>query len=198
MLPSPEDYKKGDHSLGHFVNLILHESAHASFHFKGSTEWNEQIATFIGDQLTEVYFQEKELDPEKYHAYQLGIKEMKERMSLLRVKAKILESIYSSASLSQEQKRSKKKEIVEELVQDLAKSSPRGKIARSKMNNAYLLQFLTYDSESVPFLEVFTKDCNSSWELFFESLKNMESLKEIKPEEGIQKLAEFCNQLSAT
>jgi predicted aminopeptidase len=32
------------------ANLVLHEMAHATVYFKGETEFNEQIATFIGNQ----------------------------------------------------------------------------------------------------------------------------------------------------
>jgi predicted aminopeptidase len=42
------------------ANLILHEMAHATVYFKGQTDFNEQVATFIGNQgaidfLTEKY-----------------------------------------------------------------------------------------------------------------------------------------------
>ena len=32
------------------ANLILHEMTHASIYFKGQTDFNEQIATFVGNQ----------------------------------------------------------------------------------------------------------------------------------------------------
>jgi predicted aminopeptidase len=42
------------------ANLILHEMTHATLYFKGQTDFNEQIATFVGNQgavdfLTEKY-----------------------------------------------------------------------------------------------------------------------------------------------
>jgi len=45
---------------GELANLILHEMAHATVYFKGRTDFNEQLATFIGNQgsidfLTERY-----------------------------------------------------------------------------------------------------------------------------------------------
>ena len=35
---------------GTLANLILHEMAHATVYFKGNTDFNEQMATFIGNQ----------------------------------------------------------------------------------------------------------------------------------------------------
>jgi predicted aminopeptidase len=48
---------------GALANLVLHEMAHATVYFKGRTDFNEQLATFIGnrgaiDFLTEKYGQE--------------------------------------------------------------------------------------------------------------------------------------------
>jgi predicted aminopeptidase len=41
------------------ANLILHEMAHATIYFKGETDFNEQIATFIGNQGAIDFLREK-------------------------------------------------------------------------------------------------------------------------------------------
>jgi predicted aminopeptidase len=42
------------------VNLIIHESVHATLYIKNSADFNEQLATFIGNKGTEIYYLEKE------------------------------------------------------------------------------------------------------------------------------------------
>ncbi|MBP1695648.1 MAG: aminopeptidase [Deltaproteobacteria bacterium] len=54
------------------ANLILHEMTHATIYFKGQTDLNEQIATFVGNQgaidfLTEKYGKESEEVVEAIH-----------------------------------------------------------------------------------------------------------------------------------
>jgi predicted aminopeptidase len=48
---------KGDEAT--LVNLILHEMVHATVYFKGKTDFNEQMATFIGNQGTINFLAEK-------------------------------------------------------------------------------------------------------------------------------------------
>jgi predicted aminopeptidase len=42
------------------VNLIIHESVHATLYIKSQADFNERLATFIGDIGAELYFKEKE------------------------------------------------------------------------------------------------------------------------------------------
>ena len=48
---------KWDH--GTLANLILHEMTHATVYFKGKTDFNEQVATFIGNQGAIDFLKEK-------------------------------------------------------------------------------------------------------------------------------------------
>ncbi len=43
-----------------FVNLIIHESVHATLYIKSQADFNERLATFIGDLGAELFFKEKE------------------------------------------------------------------------------------------------------------------------------------------
>lgn len=42
------------------VNLIIHESVHATLYIKNSADFNEQLATFIGNKGTEIFYRQKE------------------------------------------------------------------------------------------------------------------------------------------
>lgn len=44
----------------HLVNTIIHETVHATLYIRGSSDFNERIATFIGDRGTEAFYRAKE------------------------------------------------------------------------------------------------------------------------------------------
>jgi predicted aminopeptidase len=46
-------------AFGELVNVILHESLHASIYFEGQTDINESLANFVADRLTVVYLDER-------------------------------------------------------------------------------------------------------------------------------------------
>ncbi len=45
--------------MGSLANLILHEMTHSTCYFKGNTDFNEQMATFIGNQGSILFLSEK-------------------------------------------------------------------------------------------------------------------------------------------
>jgi len=45
--------------VGSLANLILHEMTHSTCYFKGNTDFNEQMATFIGNQGSILFLSEK-------------------------------------------------------------------------------------------------------------------------------------------
>ncbi len=47
------------------VNLIIHESAHATIFIKSQGEFNERLATFLGNQGTEIFYHKKEGEKSK-------------------------------------------------------------------------------------------------------------------------------------
>ncbi len=47
-----------DHAEGELANTILHESVHATVYVADQSEFNEGLATFVGDQLTIAYLSE--------------------------------------------------------------------------------------------------------------------------------------------
>lgn len=42
------------------VNLIIHENVHATLYIRSQADFNEQLATFIGDRGTEIFFMQQE------------------------------------------------------------------------------------------------------------------------------------------
>src|SRR6185312_14274837 len=45
----------GDEAVGELVNVILHESVHATLYVDGQTRFNESLAEFVAGKLTTVY-----------------------------------------------------------------------------------------------------------------------------------------------
>src|SRR4029078_3952588 len=46
---------EGKEALGELVNVVLHESVHATVYIEGQAFFNESIASFIADRLTDHY-----------------------------------------------------------------------------------------------------------------------------------------------
>ncbi len=125
-------------SLPDLVNVVLHESVHATLYIKNQSYFNESLASFVADQLTQKYFEEKhEIDAEGWKNY-LKDREWNEKIRTRLSQAyRELGQIYSSAK-SPEEKRQEKAAYFETLKKDV-------RISRN-INNATLIQFQTYDA----------------------------------------------------
>ena len=51
------DSSEGDEALGELVNVVLHESVHATVHLPASPTFNESLASFVADRLTLEYLE---------------------------------------------------------------------------------------------------------------------------------------------
>jgi predicted aminopeptidase len=163
---------KGAHAHADLVNVILHESVHATFYIKGQSTFNESLAKFVGDRLTDQYLEkmnEKNSGEafagemaEKIKAYHAAEK------SRARVGARLsrlywdLQAIYKDESNSKEKKLSKKEKLISEARAEL------GWDERRVLNNATLVQFQTYGTGMEEFETLFQsvgQDWNRFWEL---------------------------------
>jgi predicted aminopeptidase len=130
------------------ANLILHEMTHASIYFKGQTDLNEQIATFIGNQgaihfLTEKYGSGSKEVIEAIHAqeddliFSRWIDQACERLS----------NFYSK-EISKDEKIKGREEIFHSLKEEFKKISFKTEntthFERRDLNNAVLLAYRQY------------------------------------------------------
>jgi len=161
------------------TNIILHEMAHATVYFKGETDLNEQLATFIGNQgaiefLTEMY------GP--------GSKEVTEAIHIQKDDLLLSEwidqacqrlSTYYAQELSRDEKLKGREEVFQFIKEDFRELKVRFKTDSYKdfkkidLNNAVLLAYRRYIHRLEKFEALYE---HLGWDL----RKVVEFLKEIK------------------
>ena len=147
-------------SEGDLANLIIHEMSHATIFVKDSIDFNENLATFIGDRGTEKFLIDK--FGENSLTYRTYIEEDKDYLKyvdhMLRG-AKSLDSLYNtmrsgdSTALKQQLKENAISMIINSLdTLSLALTTNPSKRFRAKLpNNAYFMNFRQYQAKQNTF-----------------------------------------------
>lgn len=136
-------------ALADLVNVVIHESVHATLYLKNQSYFNESIAVFVADELTRKYFESKlKMDAPEWKSY-LSRKDRGEKIRTRMMKAYAdLKVIYDS-SMPTDEKRSKKKIYLEALQKELNFRRP--------ITNATLIQFQTYNDSEHGFQPLYEK-----------------------------------------
>ncbi len=185
LLSSMLRYK--DHDL---VNTIIHESVHATFFIKSEADFNEQLATFLGNKGMELYYQSKEGENSQT-LKQVRDENIDERKfaDFISQEIKELEAWYSQQKEQKEELRQArfqeiKNHFTEKLKPHLVTDSY-NKFDTMEMNNARLIVFKTYLQDMSDFEELYHLT-GSNFEKFLETVKRLE--KHEKPSQGIKDL----------
>lgn len=152
----------GDEAWGELVELVLHESVHATVFVPGQSEFNESLAQFSGEQLAREFLSESQSDESATSAMKAYLQELdlgKYREKRLRKLVESLRALYSESSMKESEIRSKKFELIETARRELG--------WKRELNNATLVQFETYGSQRWNFVELLRKDCSGDWPCFF-------------------------------
>lgn len=152
----------GEEAWGELVELVLHESVHATVFVPGQSEFNESLAQFSGEQLAREFFSESQSDPSAtsaMKAYFQGLELGKSREKRLRKLVESLRILYSDTSIKEAELRVKKIDLIENARRELG--------WKRELNNATLVQFETYGSQRWDFSELLRKDCSGDWPCFF-------------------------------
>lgn len=148
-------------SFGGLVNVILHESVHATVYLSEQSAFNESLASFIADRMTLGYFDSKGAEfAAAKQAYLQAERDSEDRRKAFHGLYQKLEALYASDA-PKEEKLSRKEEWIEDLRKKLG-------IQRA-INNATLIQFRTYRSEDQGFEELW-KRCSSDWRRFIQAV----------------------------
>jgi predicted aminopeptidase len=152
-----------ERSEGDLANLIIHEMSHATIFVKDSIDFNENLATFIGDRGAEQFL----ISSYGRHSteYQTYMNEDKDYIMfadhMLRGSEK-LDSLYKmiKADEPKEKKLLRKKEMIERIVQSLdtlslSEASPQPSLRYQDRlpNNAYFMNFIRYQSQQDVFMQ---------------------------------------------
>ncbi len=154
----------GEAAIGDLVNVLIHESVHASFYIPNQSVFNESIADFVADQWTPKYL-EKQFgnDSTETTQYLKREKAGELRGELFRAAYQELTKLYES-DMPDEAKLKNKEKVLETL-----KTAAEWK---GSINNATLIQFKTYGSGRVEFREVFDS-CKGDWRLFWSKIREL-------------------------
>lgn len=162
------------------ASTIIHEQTHATLFVKGQDQFNEELATFVGDEGALEYLAERYgVGSEQYRQ---GLSELADSRLFLRYLASVtkeLEKVYGS-SLPREEKLERKREIIARFERiyrrDYAPRFHSGayrREARLPLNNAYLLLYALY-TDHIPLLARFERErCGSSLETFVREVERL-------------------------
>jgi len=169
------------------ASLIIHEQTHATLFLKGQPDFNEELATFIGDEGALEWLRETygEGSPE----YRAAVDQKHDSnlfVSLLQGLAARLAPVYASR-LSREEKLAQKARIIDEFTRGLADSRAAGfrtddyaHLQKIALNNAYLSLYRLYTTD-VPLLrEWFERRCGGDLRRFMASMKELAARGDVK------------------
>jgi predicted aminopeptidase len=146
MIPKTAEGKIHPDALPELVQVYLHESVHATLYFNGQSYFNESLADFVADVLTERYFRSGGESGQalwsRYQERRLRIGKVRELFSSA---YRELDSLYRS-DLGADAKLAGKTRI----IADLRKAAG----IQRELNNASLIQFKTYDPGDRGFREL--------------------------------------------
>ncbi|MEJ7644023.1 MAG: aminopeptidase [Chryseolinea sp.] len=143
-------------SEGDLANLIIHEMSHATIFVKDSIDFNENLATFIGDRGTEKFLIDTYgIDSDAYRIYIEEDKDYLKYVDHMLRGAKLLDSLYSTMKKDSPlaNKKKTKQEGIRKIVDSLdtlslALTTEPSKRFRDKLpNNAYFMNFRQYQAK---------------------------------------------------
>ena len=172
------------------ANLIIHEQAHSTVFVKNNSDFNEEFATFTGDEGTRKWlvsrygeaskelfdFEEAKKDAADFLGY------------LLKLKAE-LNAVYESG-LSKEETLIQKERIINSFIETYKniwapkfRTEAYRKYTDLPLNNAYLSLYDLYNRDLPLFTQYYEECCNSDLKLFIKTVKDIadrgENIKDI-------------------
>jgi predicted aminopeptidase len=162
-------------SEGDLANLIIHEMSHATIFVKDSVDFNENLATFIGDRGAEKFLMHKfgKLSRE-YRQYMSEDRDYVKYVDHMLRAGNILDSLYKTMDEDDpvESKKQLKETSIKRIVQNIDtisfeipdKGSSR---FRDKLpNNAYFMNFRQYQSQQEVFFEAWQNEFKGDLKLY--------------------------------
>jgi len=146
--------RKGDDALGALVDVVLHESVHATVYVKDQSAFNESLASFVADRLTSSWLSST-LGSDSPEARAWLAAQARDAAVVARLHRTYLEldALYRSDE-SAEAKLAEKKRILAAVGEELHLKRP--------LNNAQLAGYRAYNTGAAAFEQLFTA-CGEQW-----------------------------------
>ena len=154
-------------SEGDLANLIIHEMSHATIFVKDSIDFNENLATFIGDRGAERFLISKYgVDSKVYNDYINEDKDYLKYVNHMLRGAHTLDSVYQQMKASDPvaQKKKIKTETISNIISALDTLSlsltkqPSQRFKDKLPNNAYFMNFRQYQAKQNDFWEEYNRE----------------------------------------
>ena len=152
-----------NYSDSDLVELIIHESVHATLYIKSEAEFNERLATYVGQLGAQKFFLAKEGESSTTLKKVKLEREDQESFSVfLSAQIKALEVWYTEnkGKITPEQKAERLKQIQEAYQRDLVphlKTQNLSKALSGELNNAILVGLKTYNMDLKDFEKLYEK-----------------------------------------
>jgi len=141
-------------SVGDVAELVIHELTHATLFVKGKAQFNENLATFVGETGAKKYLISKFGENSKEYLDYIGaMKDSKKIAKHILLGSKQLDSLYKSFSIDLDtiQKNKLKKAMISKIINNMDTIDlydtiiPQNfKSKVDKINNAYFAGYITY------------------------------------------------------
>jgi len=161
-------------SEGDLANLIIHEMSHSTIFVKDSIDFNENLATFIGDRGAEKYLIDRY--GEQSREYKTYMKEDEDYLKFVEHMlrgAQLLDTLYSTMGENDPvaQKLSLKEATIRKVISSLdtlslSLTSKPSQRFRELPNNAYFMNYRQYQSKQNLFLDEWNDKFNSDLKSF--------------------------------
>ncbi|MBV2167706.1 MAG: aminopeptidase, partial [Bdellovibrio sp.] len=166
------------------VNTIIHETVHATLYIKQAADFNERLATFLGNKGAEQFYLKKE-GPDSPTLKQIQQENEDHKLFSLFISTELnnLEKWYNElpATARSEEKRTERiRQIQEHFIKNLQpqlKTKAFDKFPELKLNNARLLVYKTYMQDLGDFEKLYQL-LGQDYSRFIEKCKSLEGAKD--------------------
>lgn len=168
-------------SPGGLARLIIHEMTHATLYVKGDADYNENLATFVGDNGAELFLVFKYgVDSKEYKDYLGGISDVRLFGEHILNGSNRLDSLYQSFTETQSDslKDTLKSQMIDRILHDgdTLKLYNRKRFShlldgRYRPNNTFFISFRMYRKEQNAFQKEFEDQFNADFKQYLAYLK---------------------------
>ncbi|HVD97836.1 MAG TPA: aminopeptidase [Cytophagaceae bacterium] len=166
---------------GSLSNLIIHELTHGTLYVKNNVDFNENLASFVGDQGARKFLNYKYgAQSKELLEYEKGLRFQKEYSERALYWSKQLDSLYKTfdAKATVEYKQQQKMLMMKRARQALAAYLKENNFYNKnyeamlqQINNAYFIDYIQYRSQQNIFEEEFRTKFNSDFPAYMKYLK---------------------------
>ena len=167
--------------IGGLSNVIIHELTHGTLYVKNNVQYNENLASFVGDKGALMFLEYKYgKESEEYKDYQKRKDLWKNYSALVLKSADRLDSLYANMDegLSKKEKKMMKDQFLSQLRAEfkeymsyLKDRDPKFYSSLDEINNSYFLDFRRYRQDQNMFEQELNEKFNGDFKAYFKYLK---------------------------